>query len=119
MQVFGGDRAVKQMGLDAAPSARHEYSTNALTLELVRDMDEAITHIHSFGSSHTEAIITGVCAYVLLSLSCKGPPDMFHSCSAEPHRCICHAQPYRTRCEKAQGLAHRLEKGNKQARMSQ
>lgn len=59
VQVLGGERAVKQMGLDAAPSPRHEYGSNALTLELVRDMDEAIAHIHAFGSSHTEAIITG------------------------------------------------------------
>jgi gamma-glutamyl phosphate reductase len=60
VQVLGGERAVKRMGLDAAPSQKHEYGSNALTLELVKDMDEAINHIHTYGSSHTEAIITGV-----------------------------------------------------------
>lgn len=58
--VLGGERAVKQMGLDAAPAAKHEYGNLSLTLELVSSMDEAINHIHTYGSSHTEAIITGV-----------------------------------------------------------
>lgn len=59
VSVLGGERAVKQMGLDAAPAAKHEYGSLALTLELVSSMEEAISHIHAFGSGHTEAIITG------------------------------------------------------------
>lgn len=59
IQVLGGVRAVKQMGLDAAPAAKHEYGNLSLTLELVSSMDEAINHIHAYGSGHTEAIITG------------------------------------------------------------
>lgn len=59
VSVLGGERAVKQMGLDAAPAAKHEYGSLALTLELVSSMDEAISHIHAHGSGHTEAIITG------------------------------------------------------------
>ncbi|CAL8465060.1 g4595 [Coccomyxa elongata] len=58
VQVLGGERAVKQMGLDAAPAAKHEYGNLSLTLELVSSMDEAINHIHTYGSGHTEAIIT-------------------------------------------------------------
>ena len=47
------------LGLPPCPSARHEYGSNEVTLELVDSMDEAIAHIHAHGSSHTECIVTG------------------------------------------------------------
>ena len=59
IQIYGGERATHVLGLPAAPSNRHEYGEAALTLELVDSMDEAIDHIHAYGSGHTEAIITG------------------------------------------------------------
>jgi len=49
-------------GLAPAPSARHEYSSMDVTLEVVPDMAEAINHIHQHGSGHTECIITGACS---------------------------------------------------------
>ena len=55
----GGTRSVEELHLSPAPSMRHEYGSNALTLELVDNMDEAIAHIHANGSSHTECIVTG------------------------------------------------------------
>ena len=59
--VLGGEEAVKEIGnLKKAPSPKHEYGNCTLTLEIVRSMAEAVDHIHSFGSGHTEAIITGV-----------------------------------------------------------
>ena len=58
--VLGGEEAVKEIGnLKKAPSPKHEYGNRTLTLEIVRSLDEAVDHIHSFGSGHTEAIITG------------------------------------------------------------
>ena len=57
--VLGGERAAAELGLRAAPSARHEYGCNTLTLELVSGIDEAVEHIHANGSGHTEAIVTG------------------------------------------------------------
>ena len=58
--VLGGEEAVKEIGnLKPAPSAKHEYGTRTLTLEIVRGLDEAVDHIHANGSGHTEAIITG------------------------------------------------------------
>jgi gamma-glutamyl phosphate reductase len=66
VSVLGGERAVKQMGLDAAPAAKHEYGSLALTLELVSSMEEAISHIHAFGSGHTEAIITGDSPHLII-----------------------------------------------------
>lgn len=56
--VHGGERAVAELGLPAAPSPRHEYSSLDVTVELVSSMDEAIDHIHANGSGHTESVIT-------------------------------------------------------------
>ncbi|KAK9823707.1 hypothetical protein WJX72_004820 [[Myrmecia] bisecta] len=58
VSILGGERAVATLGLPPAPSARHEYGTLAVTLELVDSMDEAIDHIHANGSGHTECILT-------------------------------------------------------------
>ncbi|KAI7837257.1 hypothetical protein COHA_008871 [Chlorella ohadii] len=56
--LHGGERAAATLGLPAAPSARHEYSSLDCTLELVSGLDQAIDHIHTHGSGHTESIIT-------------------------------------------------------------
>lgn len=63
IQIFGGEKAAHQLGLPKAPAAKHEYGEKSLTLELVDGLDEAIDHIHEFGSSHTECIVTGWQAY--------------------------------------------------------
>ena len=58
--MLGGEEAVKEIGnLKPAPSAKHEYGNRTLTLEIVKGLDEAVNHIHTYGSGHTEAIITG------------------------------------------------------------
>ena len=57
--IHGGEQARHALGLPLAPAPKMEYGTRDLTLELVSSMDEAIDHIHEFGSSHTEAIVTG------------------------------------------------------------
>lgn len=56
--VHGGQRAVDVLGLPPAPSARHEYSSMDVTVEIVSSMDEAIDYIHANGSGHTESIVT-------------------------------------------------------------
>lgn len=56
--VHGGDRAAAELSLPPAPSARHEYSSLDVTVELVTGLDEAVDHIHTYGSGHTESIIT-------------------------------------------------------------
>jgi len=56
--VHGGPRAVREIpSLPPASSVRIEYSSLDVTLEIVKDMDEAIDHIHANGSGHTECIV--------------------------------------------------------------
>ena len=59
VKIYGGERASHALSLAPAHAPKIEYGSNELTLELVSSLDEAIDHIHEYGSSHTEAIITG------------------------------------------------------------
>lgn len=49
---------VLTFGPPTAKSMRHEYGSLELAIEVVKDLDSAIEHIHKFGSSHTDVIIT-------------------------------------------------------------
>ena len=59
IQAYGGQRASEVLGLSRAPADKHEYGSLALTLELVGSLEEAVDHIHQYGSGHTESIVTG------------------------------------------------------------
>lgn len=45
-------------GPPLAKSMRQEYGALEATIEVVKGLDEAIDHIHKYGSSHTDVIIT-------------------------------------------------------------
>ena len=40
---------------------KREYSGLECAIEVVRNVQEAIDHIHQYGSSHTDVIITDNC----------------------------------------------------------
>ncbi|KAL4716188.1 hypothetical protein ACJJTC_013965 [Scirpophaga incertulas] len=58
--IHAGPRLSNQLtfGPPPARSMRHEYGSLECCIEVVKDMDEAVDHIHKFGSSHTDVIIT-------------------------------------------------------------
>lgn len=41
-----------------AKNLRHEYSDLELTIELVDGVEQAIEHINTYGSNHTDTIVT-------------------------------------------------------------
>lgn len=45
-------------GPPPAKSMRHEYGSLECCIEIVKDLNEAVDHIHKFGSSHTDVIVT-------------------------------------------------------------
>ena len=60
MKIYSGPVLSKHLtfGPPAAKSMRTEYGGLECTVEVVRNVNEAVEHIHKYGSSHTEAIVT-------------------------------------------------------------
>lgn len=58
--INAGPKLAKDLtfGPPAARSMRHEYGALECCIEVVKDLDDAVDHIHKFGSSHTDVIIT-------------------------------------------------------------
>ncbi|CAI9297626.1 unnamed protein product [Lactuca saligna] len=56
--LFSGPRVNGLVNFTKANSFHYEYNSKACTIEVVNNVDEAIEHIHSYGSSHTECIVT-------------------------------------------------------------
>ncbi|XP_057836057.1 delta-1-pyrroline-5-carboxylate synthase isoform X2 [Cryptomeria japonica] len=58
VRLYGGTKASDLLKLPKAISFHHEYSSMACTVEIVKDVLEAINHIHEHGSAHTDCIVT-------------------------------------------------------------
>lgn len=60
VKIYSGPRLHGRLAFspERAPKLRYEYSDLACTIEVVRDLPEAVEHIHRFGSGHTDAIVT-------------------------------------------------------------
>lgn len=60
VKVNSGPRLREQLtfGPPAAKSMKIEYGALECAIEVVTDIDDAINHIHKYGSGHTDAIVT-------------------------------------------------------------
>ena len=58
VEVFGDDYVSETFGTEKVQEWHHEYLAMKCSVKIVKDVDEAITHINHFGSGHTDAIIT-------------------------------------------------------------
>lgn len=60
VKVHSGPKLAQTLtfGPPPAKSLRHEYGSLDATIEVVRSLDDAIDHVHKYGSSHTDVIVT-------------------------------------------------------------
>ena len=58
-----------------------EYGDLAITVEIVSSIDDAIAHIHRYGSSHTECIVTEDVATAEYFLKSVDSACVFHNAS--------------------------------------
>ncbi|CAG9805881.1 unnamed protein product [Chironomus riparius] len=58
--IYSGPKLnqILTFGPPQAKHLKHEYGDLACCIELVKDVDDAVRHIHKYGSSHTDVIIT-------------------------------------------------------------
>ena len=71
--------------IDAIPATevdwKTEYLDGIISIKIVEDLDEAVEHIHRYGSGHTESIITENDSAAELFLARVDAADVFHNCS--------------------------------------
>jgi glutamate-5-semialdehyde dehydrogenase len=58
-----------------------EYSDLILSIKIVSDLDSAITHINTYGSRHTEAIVTENISTAKMFIDRVDAANVFHNCS--------------------------------------
>lgn len=65
VKVYSGPKLAQRLtfGPPPAKSMKHEYGSLECAIEVVKDLEEAVDHIHSFGSGHTDVIITENCKF--------------------------------------------------------
>nr|CAI5837572.1 unnamed protein product [Callosobruchus analis] len=60
VKIYSGPRLNEMLtfGPPPAKTMKHEYGALECCIEVVKNMDEAVNHIHTFGSGHTDVIVT-------------------------------------------------------------
>ena len=82
IKLFGGPRACAALGLEAAPSMRHEYGELAMCVEVVDGVAEAVAHINAHGSGHTDVVVTEDAAVAAAFMQGVDAANVFHNCSS-------------------------------------
>jgi len=84
VELRGCDRTLSILA-DVVPATAEDWSTEycdlILSIKIVDSLEQAITHINTYGSKHTEAIATQDQASVATFLSDVDAAGVYHNCS--------------------------------------
>jgi glutamate-5-semialdehyde dehydrogenase len=75
------DNKLKNIELATAEDWSTEYSDLILSIKIVPDVESAITHINTYGSRHTEAIVTDNISTAKMFIDRVDAANVFHNCS--------------------------------------
>lgn len=83
VQLFGDEATRAIVAIESATEEdwSTEYSDLMLSIRVVESLDEAIDHINTYGSRHTEAIVTEDSQTAETFLSQVDAAGVFHNCS--------------------------------------
>lgn len=83
VELRGDDRTREILNIKAATAAdwETEYSDLILSIKIVDSLDEAIAHINTYGSKHTDAIVTEDNAAAAKFLARVDAAGVYHNCS--------------------------------------
>lgn len=79
--LHGGPEAVARWGMSPVEDFHTEYSGPEASVAIVGGLDDAIAHIHRYGSGHTEAILTREERTASSFLRRVDSASVFHDCS--------------------------------------
>jgi glutamate-5-semialdehyde dehydrogenase len=81
--LVGCEKSRKVIDINAASEAdwQTEYNDLTLSIKIVTDVDDAITHVNHYGSSHTDAIVTGNQATAATFLNLCDTANAYWNCS--------------------------------------
>jgi glutamate-5-semialdehyde dehydrogenase len=83
VELRGDEQTCQIVSIDAATDGdwSTEYNDLTLSIKIVADLDTAIHHINSYGSKHTEAIITEDKTAAETFMNFVDAAGVFHNCS--------------------------------------
>ena len=81
VQIAGDETVSRLLGCDLVTDWHTEYLDYRVSIRIVADLAEAIEHINSFGSKHTDAIVTNDQAAAASFMSGVDSGNVFWNCS--------------------------------------
>lgn len=81
VRLEGGPRAAQELGLPLTADLHKEWGDLEATVEIVSDLDAAIEHIHTYGSAHTDCVVTEDSACAESFLARVDSACVFHNAS--------------------------------------
>lgn len=81
VEIFGDPEICDRYNCEPIPEWHHEYLDYKVSIKLVDDVNEAIEHINTYGSGHTEAIITDNKEKAEMFMASVDAGNVMHNCS--------------------------------------